>query len=75
MSEWTEIQPFIRDQITFEDGSALDPIQSATNADNSIAPSIIATTDFLLRDQIGDLITDQNNESISLEGLTYATIT
>ena len=72
MSEWIDRQTFGYSDRHDASGNTLTPIITATNADGSIAPPIIATIDYVLRDQKGEPITDQTGASITLEGMTYA---
>jgi hypothetical protein len=72
MSEWQQIQPFDFGDLSDKDGNPLPPIIDTTNTPGSISPPIVPSVDYLLRDENNEVITDQNYEAISLEGLTYA---
>ena len=72
MSDWISIEPFGYSEVVMSDGRPRQPINTTTNGSGSIAPPIIATVDYLLRDENNLVITDENNEPISLEGLKYA---
>lgn len=65
MSEWIQIQPFGYGNITNPQGGAL------TKPSISSLP-ITLSVDYTLWDENEVVITDENGEPISLEGLAYA---
>ena len=62
MSDWLE-------QTEFDTG---EEAVTSTDGKGSIAPPIELGIDYYLRDQSNEIITDENGDSISLEGLMYA---
>jgi hypothetical protein len=78
MSEWISSVSFTR---TDFDGAKPPTADTPTNGVGQIppvttpgsgtTPPIVLTTDYWLRDEDNKVITNQNNEGISLEGLEF----
>lgn len=79
--EWISIVPFTRDSFdgtkppaydaaTGSIGTGTGQTPPITTPGSSATPEIVLTTDYLLRDENLEVITDEHGESISLEGLT-----
>lgn len=81
MSEWISICPFSRDDFNGTkptsnsdvtgSGGETPPITQPYDPIGGNKPPIIISTDYLLRDESGESITDQIGDPISLEGLRF----